>query len=106
MEVTKTNKDHRAVLEELSVNGKKFYSNKEKSEIIANIFKNNHKIALNLCSPLDHRVAKYLDMLDIQSILIISDIEAVSKDNVKFYVNTLRNSKPSGINGINAIMLC
>ena len=87
----------------MTIDGAKVYDSKEKSNIIAEVFERVHSTTTNVTSSLEHRVMKHTHWLDRQTVQHSDQWYKISKDEVKYYIKTLKNSEAPGIDGINAI---
>lgn len=89
----------------LLINGVEVDNNKTKANAIADVFESSHQLTLNKPSSADRMVLKHIKWLDSQPILNIATHELTTVDEVKFYVNSQKNSKAPGIDGIKPIIL-
>lgn len=103
--LAKTMKGSKAFMRSLAIDGVEVHNNKEKANIIAEVFENFHKTTYNLTSPVEHKVAKHIEWLELQTIPASAEQELTTPEEVKFFINTLKNSKAPGLDGINSIML-
>ena len=103
--ITKAVKGKQTRLHSSTIDDAKVYDSKEKSNIIPEVSKKVHSTTTNLTSSLDHRVMKHIHWLDRQKVQHSNQWNKTSKDEVKYYTKTLKNSKAPDNDGINAIIL-
>ena len=82
------------------MNGTNIYDSEIKPNTVAQTFENFHGIIHNIISPNERKVRQFCEWLDNTCVQVLTSV-----DEVRFYVNQLKNSKAPGIDGIKPIVL-
>lgn len=103
--LSKAIKGKRAPVGTLHVDGADIYDSEIKANTIAQTFENFHGTTHSIISPNERKVIKFCEWLDNTCLQENIDDVLTSVDEVRFYVNQLKNSKAPGIDGIKPIVL-
>lgn len=89
----------------LSRDGADVYNNLDKANVIAEVFEDSHKITANIVSPNEQSVIRHIEWLNRQHLHRRDDHLPTTIEEVKWYVQKLKNRKAPGLDGIKPLVL-